>query len=256
MIVSNQVASLTLSAQKLFLILKQFRKLCVYTSIFVNQKFIEMKKVLLLTTIAALFMACGSPDASTEAGDAKETAVATESSTSYTIDVEKSTLEWLGGKVGGSTHTGTINLVKGSVQANGSSIESGGFAIDMNSIAVTDDLPEEKKAYLVGHLAGTTGTDKDADFFQVKKYPTASFDITSNTADSLTGNLTIVGVAKSITIPYTASVEGDTLSASSTFSIDRTQWGIKYGSGSFIDNLGDDAINDAIEFKINLVGAK
>ena len=42
--------------------------------------------------------------------------------------------------------------------------------------------------------------------------------------------------------------------ASSSFSIDRTLWGVTYKSGSFFKNLADRLIDDAIQFDIELVG--
>ena len=39
---------------------------------------------------------------------------------------------------------------------------------------------------------------------------------------------------------------------SETFSIDRTKWGINYGSKSIFDNLGDKFIDDDMEITIDV----
>lgn len=46
------------------------------------------------------------------------------------------------------------------------------------------------------------------------------------------------------------TVKGTT--ATTTLKIDRTKYGIKYGSGSFFDSLGDKAISDEFELTVNL----
>jgi Uncharacterized conserved protein len=82
-------------------------------------------------------------------------------------------------------------------------LKGGSFVIDMSTINVLD-IPADKKgnADLRGHLSAP-------DFFDVAKYPTSKFVITSveDKGDKLhvTGNLTIKDVTKSITIPATVS---------------------------------------------------
>ena len=41
--------------------------------------------------------------------------------------------------------------------------------------------------------------------------------------------------------------------AETSLKVDRTKYGIQYGSGSFFDNLGDKTINDEFELKVKLV---
>jgi len=55
-----------------------------------------------------------------------------------------------------------------------------------------------------------------------------------------------------VTAPVTfdITVKGNT--ATTTFKVDRTKYGIKYGSGSFFDNLGDKTINDEFELTVSL----
>ena len=43
---------------------------------------------------------------------------------------------------------------------------------------------------------------------------------------------------------------------SEAFIIDRTQWGVNYGSKSIFDDLGDKFINDDMELKILILAKK
>lgn len=210
-----------------------------------------MKKVLLVASAVALLAACTSPKANTEAEDAVEVEeVVEETTTNYVVNGKESTVAWRGSKVTGDFHAGTVAVSMGEIFVKNGALAGGEFVLDMGSIAATDEgMDDESKGKLVGHLSGP-------DFFDVEAFKTASFEIASAAADSLTGNLTIKGMTKAITIPYTFSTQEDTISVTSSFSIDRTQWGVEYGSGSIIADLGDRAINDAIEFDITLAATK
>ena len=65
---------------------------------------------------------------------------------------------------------------------------------------------------------------------------------------AITADLTIKDVTAPVTFDLT--VKGN--NASTKFMINRTKYGIKYGSGSFFENLGDKAINDEFELTVNL----
>ncbi len=162
------------------------------------------------------------------------------------IDIEKSSVEWIGKKVTGQ-HTGTISLKSGELSYDNGRLSGGNFVIDMTSIANTD-LGEGMKAKLEGHL-------KSPDFFDVATFPTASLKITginaSETATySVTGDLTI----KNITHPVTFEVsKEDNESLSTTILVDRTLYNVKYGSGKFFEGLGDKMIDDNFELNVKLV---
>ncbi|MDB9882365.1 YceI family protein [Bacteroidia bacterium] len=208
-----------------------------------------MKKVLLLSGIVALFAACSSPSASTEVGDAQEVADATAESESFNVNVEESKVNWKGSKITGDSHTGTINITSGSFSTAEGAITAANFELDMTSIASTDGMDEETTGKLLGHLASP-------DFFDAATHPTANFAVSTASADSLTGNLTIKGISKSITVPYGVEMTETGATATSSFSIDRAQWDVQYGSSSFFDDLKDKAINDAVEFTVSLMATK
>ncbi len=169
---------------------------------------------------------------------------------SYQIDTEASSIGWTGKKIVGE-HSGTIGIKSGSLNQDGKNFK-GSFVIDMSTIAVTD-LQGEMAANLAGHLGGE-------DFFDVAKHPEATFEITSATAKvgnsyDVTGILTMKGVSNTIEFPANISTEKGMLKADAKLSIDRTKWGIKYGSSSYFKGLGDKAIKNEFDLVLAIAGA-
>lgn len=161
------------------------------------------------------------------------------------VDLEESTITWLGKKVVGQ-HSGTIGLKSAHLDFKDHQLSGGEFEIDMTTIVCTD-LQGKKAQSLVGHL-------NSPDFFEVEKYPTAKLEITSATRKDkqnyeVSGNLTIKGASHPII--FEAAVNQS--SATATINVDRTLFGIKYGSGTFFDNLGDKAIENEFQLTVNLV---
>ena len=156
------------------------------------------------------------------------------------VNTSSSTLTWKGYKVTGS-HTGTIGIQSRHIEFDGEKLIGGEFVINMSSL-VSTDLSGGGKAKLEGHL-------KSDDFFGVEKFPTAKLVFTKVQADGknayeVTGDLTIKGITKSVT--FEVAVFGSKATADLT--IDRSKFDVRYGSGSFFDNLGDKTIYD--DFKI------
>lgn len=160
-----------------------------------------------------------------------------------TVDISKSTVTWKGYKVTGQ-HEGTINLKSGVLMFDGKTLTGGKFVMDMASINTTD-LEGDYKGKLDGHL-------KSPDFFGVEKHPTAKFEITKAVKKgdvyTVTGDLTIKAITNPVTFDMT--INGNTASAS--LKIDRAKYDVKYGSGSFFDNLGDKTIYDEFDLNVNL----
>jgi polyisoprenoid-binding protein YceI len=162
-----------------------------------------------------------------------------------TADNEKTTLNWLGEKVTGQ-HTGTIKLQSGWLTMKENKITSGEFLIDMASIKET-----EGNARLEGHL-------KSDDFFSVEKFPNSKLVIAgSESFDKgsalVKGTLTIKGIANPIEFKAATQKKDDGVWFFANIVVDRTKYNIKYGSGSFFDNLGDKTIYDEFKLKVALL---
>lgn len=179
---------------------------------------------------------------------------------SYTVSASESTFAWAGAKplIEGYVDSGTIALKDGSITI-ASSTATGSFAIAMDTLQVglTAKKPGQEGA-LEKHL-------KSKDFFDVATYPTVTFEITKVTpqADSatshtydVTGNLTMKGKTNPITFPAMIYMMDGKLIAEAAVNVDRTKWGITYGSGSFFDNLADNAISDTFTLTFKLVATK
>ena len=162
------------------------------------------------------------------------------------VNLDKSSVKWEGKKIG-SGHHGEIQLQSGSLEMENGQITGGMFVVDMTSITNEDLTNEDRNQRLVGHL-------KSDDFFGVEKFPTSKFKVTGSTgfADgkaTLTGDLTIKGNTESISF----EVEKNNNEYTATIPIDRSKFDVRYGSDSFFDNLGDNAINDIFTLEVKLV---
>jgi polyisoprenoid-binding protein YceI len=146
----------------------------------------------------------------------------------YVITPQNSKIEFVGSKVTGS-HNGSFGDFSGQIDHAGTP-EQSRVNISIKTESITTDTPD-----LTKHL-------KTADFFDVAKYPEATFVSTAikpggenGASHTVTGNLTMHGVTKSITFPATINVTADTASVESNFSINRKDFGINYAGQA--DNL-------------------
>lgn len=173
---------------------------------------------------------------------------------SYAVDLGTSNIMWTGSKLAGSDHKGTINLSSGSIKSNNGELTGGEFVLDMNTITNTDLEAGKGKEKLEGHL-------KNADFFDVPQFPTAKFVISkvtalegdANATHMVYGNLTIKDVTKEVGFKAKVTQGTDAINVTTPkFSINRTDWNIKYGSSSFFDLAKDKVINNDIDLQITL----
>ena len=214
-----------------------------------------LSKFSLLALVLMVSYSCKKKSASAVTGEATE--VKTVAGDDYTVDGVASKIMWSGSKVAG-THTGTLNVSNGKVKVNNGKVTGGSFTIDMASLTDTDLEAGQGKEKLEGHL-------KSPDFFDVATYPTAKFDITKiaglandeNGNTLVYGNLTLKDVSKEVAFKANVNVSGDVVTVTCpVFNINRTDFGIKYGSASFMDVVKDKAINDQVGLSINLIANK
>ena len=113
------------------------------------------------------------------------------------------------------------------------------------------DDPRDK-ATLESHL-------KDNDFFNVKKYPEASFDVLEVLPSSqpafnwiIRGMLTIKDQSKPVNVPVKIWEANNSLHAESvSFIINRTKWGISFRSG-MLGTAKDQMIEDVVTLSFEL----
>lgn len=212
-------------------------------------------KYFFFALMAVVVMAsCNNSSSTTAATDADSVAQAGAAAATYKVDVATSTLQWHGSKLAYG-HTGLINLTEGSLSVENGNITAGNFTVDMKTMKETGDVKPEDAAKLVGHLSSP-------DFFDVEKFPISKFEVTGSSefkSDSTThkikGNLTIKDQTKNIEFPAKVTLEGNNITATAKFSINRNDWGVTYGSG-LSGAIGDKIISDNIDYEVSLKGTK
>lgn len=161
----------------------------------------------------------------------------------YLITPENSKIEFIGSKVTGS-HNGSFQKFSGDINYTGDPTTSRvNVTIDTNSI-MSDD-PK-----LTEHL-------KTADFFDVAQYPEAKFESTEikpggdkGASHTITGNLTMHGVTKSVSFPATIAATPDAITVNSNFAINRKDFGINYAGAA------NDFIRDEVVLTLTIRGTK
>ena len=162
------------------------------------------------------------------------------------INTTKSIINWEGKKITGE-HAGTINFKDGYLIFKDKKVTGGSFTADMTSLSNTDQTGSSKQK-LEGHL-------KSEDFFSTAKFTTATlvFKNIANEGNNkylINADLTIKGTTNPIQFEL---VMVDKKKATAKLNINRTKYDIKYGSGSYFDDLGDKTIFDNFELNVVLV---
>jgi polyisoprenoid-binding protein YceI len=173
--------------------------------------------------------------------------------TTYNVNTGTSNIVWTAYKVTGQ-HTGNVKIKNGSLTVADGKLTGGSFEVDMTSISCTD-MQGEYADKLIGHI-------KSDDFFGVAKYPTAKYMITkaiptdSKGNYKIVGNLTIKSTTKEVKFNANVAEANGAVTATGKMTIDRSEFDVKYGSGSFFDGLGDKTIYDDFDLQISLSAGK
>ena len=173
----------------------------------------------------------------------------------YTLDTSASVIRWTGRNLF-NHHEGKLKLVGGSAMMKGGSLEKAEFTLDMNSLSCGDIEDPTMNGMLIAHL-------KSDDFFSVPTFPTARFETrivkpiegaTPGSVNwSVTGDLTLKGVTAEITFPAVIAMKPEGIVvAQAEVSIDRTRWGVVYGSGKFFARLAHHVVNDEVQLHLKL----
>ena len=204
--------------------------------------------LLMVVAVAMVVSACSDPAADkSKAVTGEATKVASPAAHAqgqkYLITPQNSKIEFVGSKVTGK-HDGSFGDFSGQIDYAGTP-EQSHVNIAMKTESLTTDTPD-----LTKHL-------KTADFFDVAKFPEATFVSTSikpggdkGASHTITGNLTLHGVTKAVTFPATINVTPEVASVDSTFSINRKDFGINYAGQA--DNL----IRDDVVLKLTIKANK
>ncbi|MCW3461996.1 YceI family protein [Chitinophaga nivalis] len=179
----------------------------------------------------------------------------------FLLDTTLSHVEWVGTKPTGKHH-GTLQLSGGAIYVQDSLITGGQFVVNMYSLKNTDLAADTAmKNKLENELKG-------AMFFDVKKYPAATFEITRVTplqaiageevafigaTHTVQGNLTLKAVTKNISFPARIILQDDHINALANFNIDRTLWGISYRADK---SLQDKLINSQVNIGFNITAKR
>ncbi len=177
----------------------------------------------------------------------------------YTVDPEQSVMGWVGRSLVGE-HYGTMSLLPGgTITLRSERVVAGQFDLDMTSIRNLDLTDSKMKQMLHDHLASD-------DFFDVAKYPTASFQLEGATEIAgvtpgepnygINGRFTLKGVEKPLAFPAMigrSPTGNGSLVGRANFDLDRTAWNVLYGSGKFYEKLGRNLVNDLITLDLKIV---
>ena len=171
---------------------------------------------------------------------------------SYEVRIDESRVGWYGDKIliPGGDHAGTIAISEGSLTVDESGlITDGVVVVDMTAIKLAEG--DTGGQQLLDHFASD-------DFFSTKTYPTAELAITGSEEVEgglmVMGDLTIKDISNPVDFVVTAT-EGEmgVVRYSGTLVFDRAAYDVRFGSGRFFDNLGDNVIGDDIELTFTLV---
>lgn len=205
------------------------------------------------SAIAALALSLGACDNEPAKDKAKagvappqdtSAAAAAPTDATYTFSNDNSKLNWVGAKVTGK-HDGSFGKFSGTVKAAGNDPTKSSVTVEIDTASISSD--NEK---LTGHL-------KSADFFDVEKHPKAKFTSTAikaggdkGASHTVTGNLELHGVTKSITFPATIKMSADAVDVDAEFAINRKDFGIVYAGKP------DDLIKDDVLIKLEIRAKK
>jgi polyisoprenoid-binding protein YceI len=212
----------------------------------------KSRSLLLVVAILVLLPACPKSEISDKpAAEVSETSATTVDTaavqptgavTRANVVKEKSRIDWVAGKVT-RDHNGSFKNFDGWIEYAGTAPQTISFDIDLNSVEADD-------AKLTAHL-------KSPDFFDVAKFPKATFTSASltpaeanapaGTTHMLRGTLDLHGVQKEVLIPVKAEQSADGVRTTSEFTINRHDWGISYKGAA------DDLIRDNVLIKLDLM---
>lgn len=215
-----------------------------------------MKMTLIVFFASMLFLSsCAGPDPNTpkantsapstnrsaNTANAAPAAATAAKGVAMEINSANSTVGFEGYKVTGK-HVGGFKQLTGTVDLVNNKPEESSVSVDIDATSIFSDDPG-----LTDHL-------KTKDFFEVEKFPKASFKSTKIESGAkapdnytVTGDLEMHGVTKSVTFPAKIDVASGEVTVKASFSINRKDFGILYSGKA--DNLIRDDVTIMLDVK-------
>ena len=193
----------------------------------------------LVLTALMLLAACGDPATNKSRAVTSAAAQASPQTSpvggqKHLITSQNSKIEFTGSQVVGH-HDGSFQKFNGEIDYTGQP-ETSRVNVTIDTSSLNADDPQ-----LTAHL-------KTADFFDVVKYPTATFVSTAikpggdkGASHTVTGNLTMHGVTKSVTFPATITATADAVNVDANFSLNRKDFNLNY-AGPANNLIRDDVV--------------
>ncbi len=163
-------------------------------------------------------------------------------------------IAWVGRKVIVANYedAGSISVKSGSAEIKDGKVVSAMASIDMTSITALTTGKGDGMDMLSKHL-------KSPDFFDTEKYPTAELKITSakvlgesgnSTTYEFSGTLTMKSISQPVVFKGDVTILGNIATLEAETKLDRTKWGVNYGSSK----LGNAVIDDMFTVKLSILG--
>jgi polyisoprenoid-binding protein YceI len=168
----------------------------------------------------------------------------TAAAVSLPITPDNSKIEFTGSKVTGS-HEGGFTKFSGTIDLINEKPEDSKVSVDIETASIFANVDA-----VTNHL-------KTPDFFDVEKFPRATFtstkivpDASAADAYTITGDFDLHGVKKSITFPAIIKVNADEVMVNSEFTINRKDYGIMYAGKA------DDLIRDGVVIRLEITSPR
>lgn len=170
----------------------------------------------------------------------------------YQLDVEQSKVAWEASKVK-LTHNGFVSVKDGVLQVEDGVAQTGTVVVDVTTLKNLDQKGNFLEL-LENHL-------KSADFFNVILFPEAEFVLSAtenkNGTDGINfrvdGTLTIKSIAQPLSFDARVEESEQGIRLVGRATVDRTLYDIRFGSGKFFQNLGDNLIADNFYLDLDLL---
>lgn len=224
-----------------------------------------MKKLSLVALVSVLALASCKESKADLATTSEEQTVAAHAEDIYAVAADSSEVNWT------AYHTGGLNPRFGTTETTGTLSVQDGELISGNLVAEMGTLTTDPKAVDSSITDGKTSVDldnhlKSADFFDIEKHPSVTFDITKVEAlpaetvskveganKLISGNLTIKGKTVNVSFPAKVDVKDNAVSLTSKFTINRQDWGLTYGTEG---DPKDWMISQEVDLDLNVVATK